>query len=82
MLRIFTDFNAMTNEDLCWLLKFREHDLAQQIDELKLRTGDRVVLVQDKDDFEVVATLDFRYVDILGRDVWVAIPNWETLVRK
>lgn len=82
MFRIYTDFNASTTEDLCWLLKFRETDLATQIDELDLKTGDRIILFQDEDDFEVIATLDIRYVDILGRDAWVAIPDWDTLVRK
>jgi hypothetical protein len=82
MLKIFTDFNASTNGDVCWLLKYRESDLAQQIDELKLGRGDRIILFQDDDDFEVVATLDIRYVDVLGQEAWVAIPDWRTLVRK
>ena len=82
MLKVFTDFNACTNDDLCWLLKYRENDLAQQIDDLKLGRGDRIILFQDDDDIEVIATLDVRYVEMLGRDAWVAIPDWGTLVRK
>ena len=82
MLRVFTDFNATTNDDLCWLLIFREKHLAEQIDQLKLRRGERIILFQDDDDFEVVATLDVRFVEILGRETWVAIPDWGTIVRK
>lgn len=82
MLKVWTDFNSSTNGDVRWLLKFRENDLAQQIDELELRSGDRIILFQDADDFEVVATLDVRYVDVLGQEAWVAIPDWGTLVRR
>lgn len=82
MIKIFTDFKARTDDGLCWLLKYRQSDLAQQIDELKLGRGDRIILFQDDDDFEVAATLDVRYGEVLGRDAWVAIPDWETLVRK
>jgi hypothetical protein len=82
MLRVFTDFNATTNDDLCWLLIYRENHLAEQVDELKLRRGDRIILFQDDDDVEVVATLDVRFVEILGRETWVAIPDWGTVVRR
>ncbi|CAL80259.1 hypothetical protein BRADO6655 [Bradyrhizobium sp. ORS 278] len=82
MIKIFTDFNARTNDDLCWLLKYRERDLAPQIDALQLRKGDRIILFHDDGDFEVIAMLDYRFVEVLGRDEWVAIPDWDTLVRK
>ena len=82
MLKIFTDFNARTQDGICWNLKYHEADLETQADELHLETGDKVTLYQDEDDFEVTATLDFRWIDILGRDAWVAIPDWATIVRK
>jgi hypothetical protein len=44
--------------------------------------GDKVQLFQDENDFEVTAVLDYRYVDILQRKAWVAVPDWSTLVRK
>jgi hypothetical protein len=39
------------------------------------------VLYQEVDDFEVTATLDFRWLDMLSRDARLAIPDWDTLVR-
>lgn len=81
MLRIYTDFNASTADDLCWLLKYRRADLADQIAALGLSKGDNIILYQDEDDFEVTAMLDYRYVDALAREAWVAVPDWDTLVR-
>ena len=82
MLKVFTDFNARTSEDICWNLKYDNVDLERKIDDLKLNVGDKVRLFQDEDDFEVIAVLDYRYVDVLGRKAWVAIPDWSTLARK
>ena len=82
MIRVFTDFNAITPDDVCWNLVFRGVDLDRQIDDLGLKKGDRILLYQDEDDFDVEATLDHRYVDMLAREAWVAIPDWSTLVRK
>lgn len=82
MLKVFTDFNARTTEDLCWNLKYDNVDLEKSIGDLKLNAGDKVRLFQDEDDFEVTATLDYRYVDVLQRKAWVAVPDWSTLVRK
>jgi hypothetical protein len=48
---------------------------------LALKEGDKIILFQDEDDFEVVATLSYRYIDILGRKAWVAIPDWATIKR-
>ncbi len=82
MVKLFTDFNARTSDDVCWNLKYEGTDLGGKIGELKLNVGDEVLLFQDENDFEVTAVLDYRYVDILKRTVWVAIPDWSTLVRK
>jgi hypothetical protein len=82
MLKVFTDFNARTSDDVCWNLKYGDTDLEEKIADLKLNVGDRVQLFQDEDDFEVTATLDYRYVNILERKTWVAIPDWTTLLRK
>jgi hypothetical protein len=81
MPRVFTDFNARTPDGLCWLLKFNNSEIEQQIKQLGLRKGDKMLLYQDEDDFNVTATIDFRYVDALGRETWVAAPDWSTLVR-
>jgi hypothetical protein len=82
MLKVFTDFNARTVDGVCWILVYQGSDLDERTDELHLRKGDKIILFQDKDDFEVTATLDVRYVDVLGRVALVAIPDWSTLERK
>lgn len=82
MLKVLTDFNARTNEGLCFILKYRDRDLESQIEELRLSKGDKIILFPDEDDFEVTATLDKQYVDLLAQEAWVAIPDWSTLVRK
>jgi hypothetical protein len=82
MIKVSTDFNARTVDGMCFILKYNRRDLAEQLDELKFSVGDKVQLFQDEDDFEVTAILDYRYVDILNRKAWVAIPDWPTLVRK
>ncbi len=82
MLKVFTDFNARTSDGVCWSLKYDDADLEKKADDLKLVVGDKVLLFQDENDFEVTAVLDYRHVDILKRKAWVAIPDWSTLVRK
>jgi len=82
MLKVFTDFNARTADDICWNLNYRGKDLSEQASDLRLARGDKIILYQDEDDFEVIGMLDFRYVPILARETWIAIPDWSTLVRK
>ena len=82
MLRVYADFNARTPDGMCWILRYEDSALEERISDLRLRKGDKIALYQDEDDFEVTATLDFRYVDILKREAWVAIPDWGTLIRK
>jgi hypothetical protein len=80
LIRVFTDFNSRTEDDVCWLLKYNETNLVEQIDDLKLGIGAKIRLFQDENDFEVTAVLDRRYVSVLGQEVWVAIPDWSTFV--
>jgi hypothetical protein len=82
MLKLFTDFNARTPDGICWNLKLDGKDFEERARDLKPSVGDVVLLFQDEDDFEVEAVLDRRYVDILGKRVWVAVPDWSTLMRK
>jgi len=81
-LKVFTDFNAQTRDGVCWNLVYGQSDLADQVVGLGLTTGAKIILYQEEDDFEVMAKLDFRYVDMLGREAWVALPDWSSLVRK
>ena len=82
MLRVFTDFNAMTQDGICWNLQYRGEDLETQASELRLAIGDVVILYQDDDDFELSAMLDFKYVSMIARETWIAVPDWSTIVRK
>ena len=81
MVKVFTDFNARTPDGVCFILKYRGANLEGQLVELGLGKGDKIVLYQD-DDFEVTATLDMRYVDLLKRESWVAVPDWSTVIYK
>jgi hypothetical protein len=82
MIRVFTDFNARSPSGICWNLVYHDRHLSDQISSLGVSIGDKIILYQDEDDFEVLATLDFGYVDMLARDAWFARPEWSTLVRK
>jgi hypothetical protein len=74
MLKIFTDFNARSADGTCWNLIY---DGAPVSDEV-LKVGEKIILFQDEDDFEVEASVEFRFVKELGRDSWVAVPDWAT----
>ena len=82
LIRVFTDFNAMTPDDVCRILIYEEVELEKQLGNLHLSVGDKVTLYQDEDDFDVVATLDYRYIEVLAREALVAVPNWITINRK
>ncbi len=75
MLRLFTDFNAITPDDECWILVHDGSDVTPDL----VKPGDRVLLYQDADDFEVEATIDERFVAILQRRALVALPDWDTM---
>lgn len=82
MLKVWTDFNARTPDDECWILKYEGENLDQLFESLELRDGDKIMLFQDDDDFTVEAKLEFKFVRILQRNAWVAHPNWSTIVRR
>jgi len=78
MLRLFTDFQAVEPDGACWILKdHNNEDIGTQLEKLNIAIGDRVVL-DAYEEFEVQAILDFRHVTALGRDSWVAYPDWST----
>jgi hypothetical protein len=81
MLRVFTDFQAVGPDGYVWILRYNDADLDKHVDDLKLAKGDRVLL-DAHEDFEVSGTLDFKYVEYLGREAWVAYPDWSTRVTK
>jgi hypothetical protein len=74
MLRVFTDFNARTEAGACWNLVHDGADLGGDV----VATGDRIILFQDEDGFEVEAILDFRFVEELRPCAWIATPDWST----
>jgi hypothetical protein len=81
MIRVYADFNAMTSDDCCWLLRHGDGDLTSQLENLGLRAGSHVLLYQDENDFEVVGVLEYRFVPEFASDIWLAKPDWSTLRR-
>ena len=80
MLRLNTDFNEMTENDEAWLL-FLDKEKITKMSSPPVSRGEKVILYPDEEDFEVTAVMDFRFVSIIGRESWVAIPEWSTIVR-
>jgi len=80
MLRVYCDFNDRTDNDLHWLLFYNGGALADVASILGLREGDRVLLYQDADDFEVEASLHFdRSSSFFSGTKLCALPDWTTL---
>jgi len=82
MIRIYADFNDQTTDGGYWILQSNNAPIEEKIAEIGLSSGDHVLLYQDDDDFEVEATLYYKFVDAIGRGGWVAYPKWSTLTRK
>ena len=82
MIRIYADFNDKTADGGYWILQFGDMPIEEKITEMGLSSGDHVLLYQDNDDFEVEATLHYKFVDVIGHEGWVAYPDWSTLTRK
>ena len=80
-MRLYTDFQAVNPDGFCWILRQEIVDPLDKINDLGLKKGDRVVL-DACEDFQVLGVLDFRFVDDLGREGWVALPDWSTRVDK
>jgi hypothetical protein len=81
MIRLFTDFQAVGPDGYLWILRYKDDELSKETDDLKIAIGDKVIL-DAHEDFEVIGTLDFRYVEFLGREAWVAYPDWSTRTSK
>jgi len=81
MIRVFTDFQAIESDGSCFILTYEDGELAERVQELGLAIGDRVVL-DAHEDFEVTGTLDFKFVQALGKETWVAHPDWSTRTEK
>jgi hypothetical protein len=79
MIRLYADFNARTPAGECHVLMYEGSHLAEVAERLGLKAGDRVLLYQDEDDFEVESILDYRYVEYLLDKTWIAMPDWPTL---
>ena len=77
MVRVFTDFQAIDSYGSFYILKVDHEDLERQAKTLGIKVGDKVVL-DAYEDFELIGILDFRFVDILGKEAWVAHPDWST----
>jgi hypothetical protein len=86
LVEVYADFNSRTADGFPWILKYGGKDLDTQLDLLKIRPGDWVLLYQDEvqgeHDFTVPAQLANCFVDELGHSVLCAIPDWTQLVKK
>ncbi len=80
MIRVYADFNARTADGGCWILQHGGTDLGASTAKLGLTSGDRILLYQDDDDFEVQATLEFRFLSETRSFTWIAYPDWDTVV--
>jgi hypothetical protein len=81
MIRIFTDFQAIDSDGSFFILRIDHTDLETQAQALGIKVGDRVIL-DAHEDFELLGTLDFKFVDMLGRKAWVAYADWSTRTLK
>jgi hypothetical protein len=81
MLRFFTDFQAVTSDGAVWILRYDGKEVKDRARELNIRPGDQVIL-DAHEDFEVFATLEFKHVEYLNYDSWVAVPDWSTRKEK
>ncbi|HEV7229106.1 hypothetical protein [Brevundimonas sp.] len=81
MIRVWTDFNALSTLDRAWLLKSGNAPFDPAF--LGLSHGDRILLWQDEDDFEVEGVLAFGRPGppAVDRDAWYAQVDWPTLRR-
>lgn len=82
MIRIYADFNDKTEDGGYWILEANGVALEDMAERVGLSSGDHILLYQDDDDFEVEATLLFKFVAPMGHEGWVAYPDWNTLTRK
>jgi hypothetical protein len=80
MLRIYADFNSGTKADEFFILRHDRVDGPELATET-VKNGDRVILFQDEDDFEVEAVIFYRFIETLEKEAWVAVPDWKTVVR-
>jgi len=82
MVRIYADFNdrCADDGDVCWNLHIDDQRLEtqSQLDKLGLKDGDKVILYQDEDEFEVIAALEWRFVDVLDKTALVAVTDPST----
>ena len=77
MLKLYTDFQAVDDDGACFILKHDRLDGEHCAEEVLLAKGDQVIL-DAHEGFEVLGTLDFKFVPVLGRQTWVAYPDWST----
>lgn len=77
MLRLFTDFQAVDPDGCCWILKIGGEESTERENSTIFGKGDKVIL-DAYEEFELIGTLDYKYVENLKRDAWVACPDWST----
>lgn len=73
----------MTTDGDVWVLRLGGLDgpLIGDSNELGLEEGDKYLIFQEEDDFEVTATLSRKYVECYNKVCLVATPDWKTIKR-
>lgn len=76
MLRVETSFRDTPGDDWYFVLLYEGRPLAEQLDALGLRDGDKILLWEPDCDFEVEATLHFNYKHSMMYEaaLWARVP--------
>jgi len=72
MLRIETSFQDSPGDEFYFALRYKGSPLHEQLAELGLKDGDKVILWEEDCDFETEATLlfDYEHPMMFGRALW------------
>jgi hypothetical protein len=85
LLRVWGDFNARDKDGALFILYVNDKELSDQIEDLGLSAGDRIILHQDdvpgQKDFEIAAVLRHQFIEYAGKVAWSALPDELTFVR-
>lgn len=78
MTRIEAGFNERLLDGGLFVLFWNGRDVNGGECGLVITDGERVVLFPSERDFEIEATIVYRYVEEVGRNMWVAMPDSAT----
>lgn len=77
MIRIFTDFQAVDPDGGLFILKIGDQYIDECAESLNINVNDKVIL-DAHEDFEVIGTLSFKFIEMLKIEGWIAYADWST----